>query len=208
MDLTAIGRLGAAGYIKRVLNNWESELNAGLSGMSDDGTEFTGDILATQGTAEYGAGGLGTGGSNEVYRRTEGGVIITQRKIDITGMSAAGNTDGDAIGVSGDPCYIGRYVVATDGVVYRAQIACIELPVGGDVDIDLGIDTSGAIELDGAVGAFPLATASLAIGESANTFAPAFTANYYLYLTESGGAAAAYTAGQFIITTWGHANLD
>lgn len=165
------------------------------------------DVRVASTSQEWGDGAEGSGGLISVSRRKENGVIITETKIDITGMSCAGNTALDAIGVSGDPCYIGRYVVATDGIVFKIEMICLEAAAGGDADVDLGLDTSGTIELDGAVGAKTIDSGSLAAGESASTEAPTLTADYYYYLIENGGTAAAYTAGQFIIRTYGHPAL-
>ena len=218
MDLTGIGRLGAAGYIKRRLISWEAELEAALSGLSADGGTYTGiiaatgtlagTVMATAGVAEHGDGALGAGGLISVSRRSENGTIITERTIDITGMSAAGNTAADAIGVSGtDPSFIGKYVVATDGIVYKVEMVCLEAAVGGDTDIDLGINSVGTVYIDGAVDTVLLDTGTPAPGESYENLLPALTEGHYYYLVENGGTAAIYTAGQFLIRTYGHAAL-
>ena len=168
--------------------------------------DITGDINATASASqEWGDGALSNGvGVISVSRRAENGTIITETKLDISGMVAAGNTAADAIGVAGDPCYIGRYVSATDGIVFKIEMICLEAAVGGDTDIDFGISTNGTIEVDGAVERVAINTATLAAGETAQTLIPTNTTGNYYYLLENGGTAATYTAGQFIIRTYGH----
>lgn len=169
---------------------------------------ITSDVLQS---ATYGAGLVATGdfGAPKTYRRTENGIIITTIKFDLTGLAAKGTTE-DAIGLAaGGIAYLYRNVVATNGVIFRATLSCIETPVGGATDIDIATNSSGTIEYDGAVSTAKLINgASLVIGKTLVNEVPAMTANHYLYIVEGTGSAGAYTAGQFILTMYGHASLD
>jgi len=170
----------------------------------------TTDVLQS---AEHGAGAIGTAFAPRTYRRTENGVIITTIKIDLTGLKVKGDAAKDAIGLgAGGAAYIGRYVVATYGVVFKIEIACIELPAGTNTttDIDLGAEDAANTAYDGAVDDVVIDTGALVAGETAITNVPALTANDYIYLIEGDTTAAegTYTAGQYIITFYGHALMS
>ena len=171
--------------------------------------------------AEHGDGAIGTAVAPVTTRQTVNGVIITTIKVDLTGLGCKGGNAGDAIGlVSGAPdAYIGRYVVATDGVVFKVEMACLEVPAGtgsATLDIDLVSDATGTYGYDEAIGGATVinndtlsAGATLVAGEVLTNDGPALTGNDYLYLAEGDAAATdgVYTAGQFIITLYGHAVL-
>ena len=161
-----------------------------------------------------GAGAIGTGAAPSLYRWTENGVIITQIKVDITGLACKGDLAKDAIGLAaGGAAYIGRYVVADYGVVFKVEMACIETPGQGTatitLDIDLGAENIGTTAYDVAVDDVVINTAGIAAGQSFVNLVPALTANDYLYLIEGDAAATTgvYNAGQVVITFYGHAVL-
>lgn len=171
------------------------------------------DVLAS---AEHGDGAIGTGaiGAPDTYRRTENGIIVKTIKIDITGLANLGTQAKDAIGLeSGTPAaFIGRYVTATDGICFRIEMSCIELPGEGTAtitaNIDLGADDDATIaEGDGdPIDDIIINTASLVAGETAITNVPALTPNDYIYLIEGDtvGSTGTYNAGQYIIRFYGH----
>lgn len=168
-------------------------------------------------SAQYGAGALATSdlGGPATYRWIENGTIVTQILVDITGLGCKGDAAKDAIGLAaGGAAYIGRYTTADYGIVYRVEMACIELP-GQETatitaDIDLGAEDAADTAYDGAVDDVVINTASLVAGQIASTDVPALTANDYFYLVEGDTAATTgeYNAGQYIITFYGHALLD
>ena len=85
----------------------------------------------------------------------------------------------------------------------------VPFPPGGATDIDIATNASAAIAYDGAVSTAKLINgASKVIGQSIDNLVPAMTANHYLYIVEGTGSAGTYTAGQFILTMYGHASLD
>lgn len=162
--------------------------------------------------ATHGVGLLGTSsfGAPKTYRRTENGIIITTIKFDLTGLASVGTTE-DAIGLAaGGAAPLYQNVVANNGIIFKAELSCIELPAGTSVatDIDIATNSSGAIAYNGALSTAKLINgASLAAGQTLVNNVPAMTANHYLYIAEGTGSAGTYTGGQFILTMYGHALL-
>jgi hypothetical protein len=141
--------------------------------------------------------------------------VNTTIYVDITGLAAKGDAAKDAIGLAaGGAAYIGQYTTADYGIVYRVEMACIELPGEGEAtitaDIDLGAEDVGTTAYDVAVDDVVINTDSLVAGEVATTNVPALTADDYFYLVEGDAAATTgtYNAGQYVITFYGHALLD
>ena len=166
-------------------------------------------------TSTAGAGSIGTGAvtTPETYRRTEDGVIITQIKFDLTGLACVGTVANDVIGLSaGGAAYIGRYVTADCGIVFKARMSCVESPGQGTAtitqDIDIATNSSAALAYDSAASTGKLINgATMLAGQSVENLVPAMTANDYLYIVEADDAATTgvYNAGQYILTMYGHA---
>ncbi len=157
-------------------------------------------------TAEHGAGAIGTGVAPATYRHTENGIIITEIKIDLEGLTSK-NTANDAIGLAaGGNAYIGRNVVATNGIIFKIEQICVETPAGGDDDINIVANSSGTIAYDGAAGTtYGVNGGDQVAGQVVQNLVQGLTANHYFYLTAgTGDTAAAYTAGQFIFRLHGH----
>lgn len=163
-------------------------------------------------TAEHGAGAIGTAVAPKTYRGTKNGEIITQIKVDLTGLGITGVTQGYAIGLAAGAAYIGRNVVATNGVIYKIEMSCLETPAKAsgtavELDIDLGSQTSGTIKYGEDVDADVIAAGlDWAAGTTIEQLAPSLTANDYLYLTagDTAGNVGVYGAGMFLITMYGH----
>jgi hypothetical protein len=177
--------------------------------------DVTGDINSL-GTAltEHGLGAIGTAFAPRTYHFNRDGHIITEIHVDITGLACKGDLAKDAIGLStGGAAYIGRYTTALYGIVYRAEIMCVELPGEGTAtitaDIDVGIEGTGTVAYDGAVATVLINTASMVAGEQVEKVNPGvlMSANDYIYLVEGDAAAntGVYNAGQYILRFYGHA---
>jgi hypothetical protein len=185
-------------------------------------TTFSGPVASTNGfegnfvpaavaTAENGAGAIGTGAPTTTTRWTEAGVIITQISFDITGFGVLGTAADEVVGlVAGGSAYLGQNVVATNGVIYKAELSCIVVPAQGTATItqDLDISTAAAVlakDGDG-TSARLINTGALVAGETVANLAPAMTDTHYYYLVAAATAATTgvYSAGQFILTTYGH----
>ncbi len=179
----------------------------------------TGDLTPASESAEHGAGAIGTGTQTApvTKRWIEGGTIITQVTFDITGLGMVGTSADDVIGlVAGGAAFIGRYVVATDGVCFRTELSCVEVPGEGTAtitqDIDITVNSSAALAYDGAASTGQLHdTAALIAGETVTNNSPLaiLTANDYFYITEGDttGTTGVYNAGQFVFTRYGRALL-
>ena len=162
---------------------------------------------------EHGPGAIATSFAPITRRSIFNGVITTKIHFDLTALGAKGATANDVIGLpAGGNAFIGRYVTSTYGIVYKAELACIELPAvaSGTVttDIDIATNSSGTIAYDAAGGTAKLFnTGGMVAGQELSNITPALTANNYFYLVEGDTAAtdAVYNAGQFILTLYGHA---
>lgn len=178
------------------------------STTADIGTA-TVDVIATDAeVAEHGAGAIGTAVAPVTTRYIQNGAIITEIKVDLTGLDSSG-TENDVIGLStGGAAYLGRYVVATCGIVYRIEMSCIEIPLTGDADVILVAGSAADEAFDDTVAdtaALCDGTGDWTLGETIVNNAPAALApNYYLYLTQGATDDNTYTAGQFIIRLYGH----
>ena len=164
-------------------------------------------------TAEHGAGAIGTGtiGAPQTRRWTENGVIITQIKFDLTGLGVVGTAANDVIGLAIGVAYIGRYVVATDGVIYKTELICLEAPTTGDTDINVVELASAELIFEANGGTDYVVDGGVAVkGGIVENFVPALTANEYWYLTagaSAGGVTGTYATGMFILRIYGHAVL-
>jgi hypothetical protein len=165
--------------------------------------------------AEHGAGAIGTAFAPRTYRRHENGHIITEIHVDLTGLGVVGTAADDVIGlVAGGAAYIGRNVVATNGIIYKAEISTLELPAGSatiTTDINITMNSSATLEYDGAASnSYLFNTGGLAAGQTVQNLVPSLTANDYIYITEGDTAATTgvYSAGQFIIRLYGHPVLS
>ena len=159
---------------------------------------------------EHGAGAIGTGVAPETNRYSRDEVIITEIRIDLTGLASVA-TANDVIGLAaGGVAYIGRNVVATNGIIFKIELICLETPVGGDDDVNVVANVSAALAHDGAGGTtYGVNGGDAVAGQVVEDLVQGLTANHYFYLTAgTGDTAAAYTAGQFIIRLYGHALLS
>ena len=174
--------------------------------------ELWGDIKGQQVTAaEHAVGAIGTLGAPVTTRQTLDGVIVKTIKIDLDGLAVLGTQAKDAIALVGGVAYIGRHVVATDGVCFKIEMSCIVAPTQETAtitqDIDLRADddatiTQGGDPIDDVI----VNTATLVAGETVVNNAPALTDLDYIFLIEGDTAATTgeYSGGQFIIKFFGH----
>ena len=190
---------------------WAEWELAGIRSVSEDDRypRFIGDRGAAM--AEYGAGLIGTAFDPRAYRWYDNGHIITEFEIDLTGLDSSGTAD-DVIGLSaGGVAYIKQQNVEVDGVIYKVEMTCVELPLTGDADIILVQGSSGAEEFDDTVANRAVVcdgTGDWVLGETIQNLVPAITDDYYLYLTQGASDNATYTAGQFLIRLFGHPALN
>ena len=175
-------------------------------------TMYTGELTAAAGCVAPGEGitdGTGTIIKSGVVNI--GGIIKTSFLLDITGLGSS-TTDLDIIGTGTETAFLSQITAAINGTILAGRMTCLEVPVGGIVDIDL-YGATGATGDDGVfdsgIGALT-ETALITAGASwtlalTKSFSAIPAANSWLYLC--GGAAgtpAAYTAGKFLIELEGY----
>jgi len=181
----------------------------------DDDMDFTGITNFQASVADaHGAGAVGTAFAPRTYRHTKDGEVITSIHVDLTGLACKGGNAKDAIGLSaGGVAYIGRYVTATYGIVYKIEMKVLETPGEGTAtittDIDLGAEDVETA-YDASVDDIVINTGGISAGQTYQTLVPSLTANDYIYLIEGDTAATTgvYNAGMLIITFYGHALLS
>jgi len=160
--------------------------------------------------------GSGFPGTGTIYKtgvRKTGNMRKTEIILDLTGTSSVA-TDLDIIGTHAtNPAHIGRITAALNGTVLMGKMTCLEVPIGGAIDIDLyaadeGTATDGTTALSGLISNLT-ETALITAGGNwtlglEKTIAAVPAANQYLYLTSGAATAGAYSAGKFLIEFWGY----
>jgi hypothetical protein len=134
--------------------------------------------------------------------------IVTTLFVDIgAGSILSSGTAGDVIGNDGVAnAYITRITKAVNGVVYKGEIICLEVPTTGDPDINVCANSSGTIAEDAAgEGQHVLANCgihTLALRTEFTIPADGIDDDY-IYLTHGGTTAQTYNAGKFLIRFYG-----
>ena len=134
----------------------------------------------------WGAGAVGTGPGNKAYRSTDpiSGIITTEVHIDLTGLKAKGGDAGDVIGVGTVPAYIYKNEVANNGIIFKHEIICTELPAAGSgtitTDINVAWNSAATVDYDEAGGTgSEINTGGLVAGQLVEDNTAAITANHY-----------------------------
>lgn len=222
-DIIGVGngdKRGSISLVGDITGDVTGDVTGNVTGnLTGDVTgDLTGDtILPGREDAEHGAGAIGTTFAPRTYRFERDGHIVTEIHIDLDGLAVKGDAAKDAIGLAaGGAAYIGRYVTATYGIVYKAEVICVEVP-GEETatittDIDVAVEATGAVEYDGTVATVLINTAALVAGEIVEKTNPGalLTANDYIYLVEGDTAASEgeYSGGQYILRFYGHAVIS
>tara|TARA_R110002020_G_scaffold26761_1_gene86584 strand:+ start:1813 stop:2385 length:573 start_codon:yes stop_codon:yes gene_type:complete len=145
------------------------------------------------------------------------GEIITTILVDLQGLLVSGTVK-DVIGEDGvAAAYITQITTAKNGVIYKAEMSCIEAPAGSNTtaDIDL-VSNSDSLAEDATFDSAGTATALIVAGGAYTKGMYKITAastnlsncvSDYLYLTNGSGAnsGGTYTAGKFVIKLYGSA---
>ena len=155
---------------------------------------------------EGGTGIVGIAETYETHIERVGDLIRTQIFIDLTGLrsTAAGDIIGDD--GAGTPCYIGQVNFAQMGTLIAGSVTCLEVPAGGDPDIDVYSAAEATGAEDAAITTLD-ETALIDAGDHTNGRTLGFTALpadlEYLYLVAGATTDADYTAGKLLIEFWG-----
>jgi hypothetical protein len=174
----------------------EIPLNQYLGSMAYQDSEYS--------ALDVGAGiSTGTGTICEVHSSNRAGIYMVRILVDLTGLNSGG-TAGDIIGVDGESaCYIARLPAMT---VLGGRMTCLELPAGGDTDLDLYAANEGTGAEDAAITGLTetqiINAGTQALG-TVTHFSAYPAANQYLYLVGQSTSDATYTAGRFLIEIFG-----
>jgi len=175
------------------------------------GISVAGAVASTFATGNAAGAGFNTSGTVAIDVGEINGEIITTIKVDIgTGAILSSGTAGDVIGEDDtEGAFLTRITTAVNGIVYRGEMICVEVPTTGDADINLAANSSATLAEDGAgEGEHVLidgGTATLAKHYPSFTIPSGGIQNDHLYLTHGGTTAGTYGAGQFIIKLYGAA---
>ena len=85
---------------------------------------------------EGGTGIVGIAETYEAWVEQHGDTRHTYILIDLTGLRST--ADGDIIGDdgAGTPSHIGQVTAEVNGTIVAGSVTCLEVPAGGDADID------------------------------------------------------------------------
>jgi hypothetical protein len=156
-----------------------------------------------------GTGFPGTGTVHKSGVRKTGNMRKTEMLIDLTGTSSVA-TDLDIIGTHAtNPAHIGKITSALNGTILMGKVTCLEVPVGGAVDIDLYAADESTGALSGLVTDLTADVALVTAGGNwtlglVKTMTGLPAVDQYLYLTSGAATAGTYTAGKFLIEFWSY----
>lgn len=141
-----------------------------------------------------------------------GGDIVTTILVDLHGGLASGGAANDIIGTDGGTAnaYIAELTSAVNGIPYKLEFICLEVPTGGDPDINLVCSATGTDAENAAVssGTVLFNNGDLTLGlhnEADGGSTLAALSKKFLYLTCGDATDAAYTAGKLVIKIHGAA---
>ena len=155
--------------------------------------------------------GIGDSAINTFVNKI-GGLIYTTILVDLHGGLACGGSANDVIGTDGGTAnaHIGELTTGVNGIPMEIEFSCLEVPTGGDPDINLNCSATATDAENAAVtsGTEILNNGDLTLGfyvsaDAGSTLA-ALTKKY-LYLTCGAATEAAYTAGKLVIKITGAA---
>jgi hypothetical protein len=160
------------------------------------------------GTATSSGGGFdATNVIEATYVANINGEIITTLLIDIGAGSIVSSGDADDVIGENDTAnaYITKITTAINGIIYRGEMSCIEVPTTGDPDINLCADSSGTVAEDaGGMDHVLVNGGTWTLGQKTDLTIPSGgIVNDWLYLTHGGTTSGTYDAGKFIIKLYG-----
>lgn len=128
-----------------------------------------------------------------------GNLIYTKIVVDLTGLRSTGADD--VIGDDGtsSACYLARIRAAESGTIIGGSVKCLEVPAGGDPDINVYASTNAAAAESADVATLTGTGILINAGDHTNGRVLGFTAlpadGEYIYLAAGAATDADYTAG-------------
>ena len=182
-----------------------SDTFATIKAVSTDITNNYGEVQMSTSSGSHGPGLDGVSPKTHIARIN--GEVVTTILIDIgAGGIISSNAAGDVIGADGAAgSYLTRVTTAVNGVVYRGELACVEVPTTGDADINLTANAAVLAEDAAGEGEHVLVNGGTwTLGAKVDLTIPSGgIVNDYLYLTHGGSTAGTYNAGKYIIKLYG-----
>ena len=174
-----------------------------------------GSVLIETATAPTVGGGFdGAAGSTPSIRVGEiNGEIVTTVTVDIGGGSIVSSSDaGDAIGNNDEAnAFLFQIDKAVNGVIYKAELICIEAPTTGDADINVSLHaTAKAEDADAESGGHVIINGGTQVkGKFTEHDAAAIEAaagghQDFVHLTHGGTTAGTYDAGKLVVKLYGY----
>ena len=209
VDYVALKSTGAV-EIQKVATDYDNIVAAGTSTGSNNASLGT---AATQFMITPNSHGSGIADTAiNTFVNKVGGIIYTTILIDLHGGLASGGAANDAIGTDGGAAnaYIAELTTAVNGIPFEVEFACLEVPTGGDPDINLDCSATGTTAENAALtsGTNLMNNGDLTLGYYNSIDGGATLAalsKKYLYLTTGDATEAAYTAGKIVIRISGAA---
>ena len=177
----------------------------------------SGEVIHRYKAANDTGGGFDGAAGVTMYVEKKNGEIVTTLLVDIEDLVVSGTTK-DVIGENGvAAAYITQIKTARSGVIYKAEMNCVEAPAGSNTTADIDLVTNSAslaedVEYDDSGSAIVLIAAGGAYTKGMQRVSMAgtnfgATNNDYLYLANGSGAnsGGTYTAGKFVIKLYGAA---
>jgi hypothetical protein len=196
--------------IEKVASTGNNIVAAGTSTGTNNGSLGTAATIFKVTPNAHGSGIADT--AINTFVNKVGGIITTTILIDLHGGLASGGGANDIIGTDGGTAnaYIAELTTGVNGIPFEIEFACLEVPTGGDPDINLDCSATATDAENAAVtsGTNLLNNGDLTLGmyvsaDGGSTLA-ALTKKY-LYLTCGAATDAAYTAGKLVIKITGAA---
>ena len=209
VDYVALKSTGAV-EIQKVATDYDNIVAAGTTTGANNASLGT---AATQFmiTPNSHGSGIADDAINTFVNKV-GGLIYTTILVDLHGGLASGGGADDIIGTDGGTAnaYIAELTTAVNGIPFEIEMACLEVPTGGDPDINLVCSATGTDAENAAVtsGTVLLNNGDLSLGMYVSADGGATLAaltKKYLYLTTGAATEAAYTAGKLVIKITGAA---
>ena len=196
--VTAFLRLGEFASI-RVRKADGSEAEVGMDAVRR--------LASSESTMPAGVGITdGVGAVHETGVQKIGGTIITRILLDLTGLNSSGTLN-DVIGeMNGGAAYLGQITEAMNGTIIAGTVRCLEVPTGGDPDVDFWAANEDTGEFSTLITSLTgeaqlINTGDWTLEEDTMIALPAD--GQYLYATAGATDNAKYTAGKFLITLYG-----
>ena len=187
-------------------NGFKTVSKSAIGAFTEHVVATSGGVLEVQKVATSGRDNIVAAGTTVGANNASLGTAAT-----IFNIASGGSAD-DIIGTDGGTAnaYIAELTSAVNGIPYKLEFICLEVPTGGDPDINLvcsatGTDAENAAVTSGTV-LFNNGDLTLGLHNEADGGATlAALTKKYLYLTTGAATQAAYTAGKLVIKIHGAA---